>query len=153
MTLQSSSSPNSAITITDVSIKNNIATFISYIYIHNYSLIKTVHHATYIISTEAELFAIRYSINQTCSKNNISKIIVVTDSIHVAKKIFKSSSHPYQLHMTSILQELRQFFAKNQNNSIEFWECPSHLNWRLHQVVNKDSKLFDPQSMLPSHIS
>jgi len=82
----------------------------------------------YITSTEAELFAIRCGINQACSKNNISKIIIITDSIHAAKKIFESSSHPYQLHMTSILQELCRFFAKNQNNSIKFWECPSCLN-------------------------
>jgi len=106
MTLQLSSSPNSAIVITDASVKNNIATSISHIHILNHPLIKTVHHAAYVTSTEAELFAIRCSINQACSKNDISKIIVITDSIHAAKKIFESSPHPYQLHMTSILQEL-----------------------------------------------
>ena len=112
-----------------------------------------VHQAAYVTSTDVELFAIRCSINQAYSKNNISKIIVVTDSIHTAKKIFESSPHPYQLYMTSILQELRRFFTKNQNNSIKFWEYPSHLNWKLHQVVNKDSKSFNPQPMFPSHIS
>ena len=153
MTLQSSSSPNSAIIIIDASVKNDIAISISHIYILNHPLIKTVHHAAYVTSTEAELFAIRCGINQACSKNNISKIIVITDSIHAIKKIFESSPHPYQLYTTSILQELRRFFAKNQNNSIEFWECPSRLNWRLHQAVNKDFKLFDPQPVLSSHIS
>ena len=103
ITLQSSSSPNSAIVITDASIKNDIATSISHIHIHNHPLIKTVYHAAYITSTEAELFAIRCGINQACSKNDISKIIVVTDSIHAAMKIFESSHHLYQLHMTSIL--------------------------------------------------
>jgi len=153
MTLQSSSSPNSAIVITDTSVKNNIATSISYIHIHNHPLIKIVHHAVYITSTKAELFAIRCGINQACSKNNISKIIIVTDSIHAAKKIFESSPHSYQLHTTSILQELHRFFAKDQNNSIEFWKCSSRLNWRLHQAVDKNSKSFDPQPMFPSHIS
>ena len=153
ITLQSSSSPNSAIVITDASIKNDIATSISHIHIHNHPLIKMVHHATYVTSTEAELFAIRCGINQACSKNNISKIIVITDSIHATKKIFESSSHLYQLHTTSVLQELHWFFTKDQNNSIEFWECPSCLNWRLHQVVDKDSKSFDLQPMFPSHIS
>ena len=147
------SSPNSAIVITDASIKNNIATSISHIHIHNHPLIKTVHHAVYITSTEAELFAIRCGINQACSRNNISKIIIITDSIHAAKKIFENSPHPYQLHMTSILQELRWFFTKDQNNSIKFWKCPSHLNWGLHQAVNKDSKSFNPQPMFPSCIS
>ena len=95
MTLQSSSSPNLAIVVIDASIKNDIATSISHIHIHNHPLTKMVHHAAYVTSTEAELFAIRCSINQACSKNNISKIIVVTNSIHAAKKIFESSSHPY----------------------------------------------------------
>jgi len=106
MTLQSSSSPNSAIVITDASIKNDIATSISHIHILNHPLIKTVHHAMYVTSTKAELFAIRCGINQACSKNDISKIIVVTNSIHAAKKIFESSPHLYQLYTTSILQEL-----------------------------------------------
>jgi len=103
MILQSSSLPNLAIIITDASIKNNITTSISHIHILNHPLIKTVYHAAYITSTEAELFAIRCGINQACSKNDISKIIVVTDSIHAVMKIFESSPHPYQLHMTSIL--------------------------------------------------
>ena len=63
MTLQSSSSPYTAIVITGTSIKNNIATSISHIHIYNHPLIKTVHHAVYVISIESELFAIRCSIN------------------------------------------------------------------------------------------
>ena len=153
ITLQSSSSPNSAIVVTDASIKNDIATSISYIHIHNHPLTKTVHYAAYVTSTEAELFAIRCGINQACSKNNISKIIVISNSIHAAKRIFESGPHPYQLYTTSILQELCRFFNKDQINSIEFWKCPSRLNWRLHQVVDKDSKSFNPQPILPSCIS
>ena len=128
ITLQLSSSSHMAIVITDTSIKKDITTSISHVHICNHPLTKTVHHAAYVTSTEAELFAIRCSINQACSKNNISKIVIVTNSIHAAKKIFDSKSHPYQLHTTAILQELCWFFAKDQNNSIKFWECPSHLN-------------------------
>jgi len=142
-----------AIVVTDASIKKDIATSISHIHIRDHPLTKTVHHAVYITSTKVELFAIRYGINQACGKNNISKIIVVTGSIHAVKKIFNSKSHLYQLHTTAILQELRRFFTKDQNNSIEFWECPSRLNWRLHQVVDKDSKSFNPQPIFSSRIS
>jgi len=74
-----------------------------------------------------ELFAIRCSINQACIKEGVSKIIIVTDSIHAAKKIFNSKSHPYQSHTMAILSELRCFFETNQENSIAFWECPSCL--------------------------
>ena len=87
MTLQSSSLPNSAIVVTDASIKNNIAISISHIHIHSHPLTKMVHHAVYITSIEAELFAIRCGINQACGKNNISKIIVVSDLIYTAKNV------------------------------------------------------------------
>ena len=100
-----------------------------------------------------ELFAIRYGINQAYSKDNISKIIVVTDSIHAAKKIFDSNSYLYQLHSVAILYELQEFFNSNLDNFIEFWECPSWLKWRFHRDVNKDSKSFHPTPSYPCKIS
>ena len=130
-----------------MSIKNDIATLISHIHSCNHPLIKMVHHAAFVTSTEAKLFAIR------CSKENISKIIVVTNSIHVARKIFNDKSNLYQIHLTAILCELQHFFSACQENSIEFWECPSHLNWRLHKSVNKESKSFNPQPLVPSKFS
>jgi len=99
--LLNSSSPQ-----TDASIKNDIATSISHVHIANCPITKTIHHAVFITSTEAELFVIRCSINQACSNKAINKIIVVTDSIHTVKKIFDSSSHPFQHHSASILSEL-----------------------------------------------
>ena len=115
---------------------------ISHIHIANQPLTKTVHHAAFMTSTEVELFAIRCGINQVCSNKAISKIIIITDSIHTVKKKFNSSSHPFQHHSVAILNELWSFFISNPNNSIEFWECLSCLKWRLHHDVDKDSKLF-----------
>ena len=128
MVLESSSSPSTAIIVTDASIKNNITTSILHMHIANYPIIKMLHHVAFITTTEAKLFMIRCSINQACTKENVFKIIIVTDSIHVAKKIFNTLSHPYQGHTVAILSKLCHFFANNQNNSIEFWECPSQLN-------------------------
>ena len=71
------------------------------------------------------------------------------DSIHAARKIFDSSSHPFQHHSSAILSELRSFFTLNPNNSIEFWECLSRLKWRLHHDVDKDSKSFKPIPTYP----
>ena len=101
--LHSSSSPHMAIVVTDASIKNNIATLVLHIHICDHSLIKMVHHTAFITSTEAELFAMRCSISQACSKENISKIIIITGSIHAAKKIFDDKTHLYQIHITVIL--------------------------------------------------
>ena len=126
---------------------------ISHVHSANRPLTKTVHHASFVTSTETELFAIRYGINQACSIDNISKIIVVTDSIYVAKKIFDSKSHSFQLHTIAILRELQEFFNSNRINSIEFWECPSWLKWRLHHNIDKDSKSFHPTPTYPCKIS
>ena len=127
MVIQHSSNPHTALVIMDASIKSDIATSVAYIHLANCPLVKTVHHASFVTTTEAELFAIRCGINQALSLKNISKIIVVTDSIHAANKIFDYGSHPYQIHMATILKELRSFFSSNESNNIEFWECPSKL--------------------------
>ena len=153
MVLCNSSLPNTALVIMDTSIKNNIAMSISHIHTANHPLIKTVHHALFVISMEVELFAIRCSINQTSSIDNISKIIVIADSIHAAKKIFNSESHPFQIHTTAILSELQKFFNSNDANSIEFWECPSKLKWRFHKDVDKDFKSFTVTPIYPCKIS
>jgi len=111
MVIESSSTTSTAITVTDANIKNNIATAVSYTHIPNRPLSKTRHHSAFVMSTEAELFAIRYGINQASLIDNISKIIVVTDFIHTARKIFDISPHPYQIHTTAILEDLRTFFS------------------------------------------
>jgi len=126
--IEVSSSQSIAIIASDASIKNNITISISHMYISNQSLIKTLHHTAFVTSTEAEMFAIRYSINQATSKINISKIVVITDSIHAAKRIFDPSSHLSQNQSVAILGDLRHFFSKDPNNLIEFWECPSSLD-------------------------
>jgi len=101
------SSPSFTIVVTDASIKDNIATSIAYVHQANSPLIKTIHHAVFVTSSEAELFAMRCGINQACCKDNISKIVVITDSIHSAKRIFDSSVHPLQSHSAAILSKLR----------------------------------------------
>jgi len=125
ITIKSSSDSSCALVIIDASVKNNIATSISHTHMHNKPLIKMLHHIVYITSLEAELFAIRCRINQASNLSDILKIIVVTDSIHMTKRIFDPSTHHFQVHTATILKELWSFFSHYQDNSIEFWECPS----------------------------
>ena len=96
-----------------------------------------------VLSTEAKLFIISYSINQAINTDNISKINVIMDSLHLAKKIFDPSLHPYQSHSNFVLKELCNFFTQNQENTIEFWKCPSHSKWHLHNIVDKNTKSFN----------
>ena len=147
MIIESSNSPSTAIVVTDASIKNNIAISILHIHTYNNPIVKTIYHVVHITSTKAELFAIRCSINQASNHNGISKIIIITSSIHAAKKIFDFSLHPFQIHSVAILAELWKFFLWHQDNSIKFWECSSHLNWFLHKTVNKESKAFNPSPL------
>ena len=143
MVLESSSSPSIAIIASDTSIKNNIATSIVHIHTFNNPLTKMIHHVVHVTSTEAELFAIRCGINQIIDSDNISKIIVITDFIYVARKIFDLSVHPYQVQSIAIVSDLCKFFIQHKNNSIEFLECLSHLKWHLHNEIDKETKMFN----------
>ena len=149
MILEYSSSPSVAIIASDASIKNNVATSIAHIHVFDKPLLKMIHYAIHVTSTKAELFAIRCSINQLLSVNNISKIVVITDSIHVVKKIFDPSIYPYQTQSVTILSDLHQFFNCCETNSIKFWECPSCLKWCLHNEVDKETKMFNLKPLYP----
>ena len=110
--LVNSLSPSVTIIVSDMSIKNNIATSIVYIHTFDKPLMKMIHHGIHVTSTEAELFTIRCGINQSLSVNNISKIVVITDSIHAVKKVFDLSVHPYQTQLAAILLDLRKIIVK-----------------------------------------
>ena len=111
LAIESSSIPLNALVIMNTSVKNNIAIFIFHMHIYNKPITKTLHHVVHVMSIKAELFAIRCSINQVTSHNEISRIIIITDSIHMARKIFDSTFHSYQVHAASILIELHDFFS------------------------------------------
>ena len=71
ITIQASSDPSSYVVISDTSIKNHIATSFSHIHSFDRPIIKTCHHAINISTTEAELFAMRCSINQVVGISHI----------------------------------------------------------------------------------
>ena len=123
--LQASADLKSAIIVSNTSVKNQVATSIVYIHVHDRPIIKTVHHAINVTFTKAKIFATRCGINQVTNLPNIEQIIIITDSIHTAKRIFDSLSHPFQIHMSLISSKLRKFFDKDRNNTIEFWDFPS----------------------------
>ena len=149
ITFRASSNPFSSIVISDTSIKNYVATLIVHIHLHDKPIIKTIHQAVNVTTTEAKLFAIQYSINKVVGTPNTNHIIVITNSLHAARRIFDSLLHPYQIHSATISCKLREFFLKNNNNHIKFWDIPSKLNWPLHSLVDKDSNSFDFLSIFP----
>jgi len=58
ITFRASSNTYSPIIVSDASIKNHVITSISHIHSHNKPIIKTIHRAINVTTTEAELFAI-----------------------------------------------------------------------------------------------
>ena len=69
--------------------------FISHIYMHNKLIIKTIYYAINITFTKVELFAIHCSINQFVRFLQVKKIIIIADSLHIAKSIFDLLMHSY----------------------------------------------------------
>jgi len=118
--ISTSTDPHSIMVILDTSIRNNIATSISHIHLYNRLIIKIIHHVVNITSTETELFAIRYGINQANNISNIKYIVVITDFLYMAKNIFNLLMHLYQIYSAIISWKLRNFFKKDSNNYIDF---------------------------------
>ena len=133
--------PSYALVVTNASIKNNMVMSIAHAHIYDKPVIKTIHHTVNIMTTEAELFAIRCGINQA--------INIITDLLHATQRIFDSSLYSFQIYIASILDKLKFFFIKAHNNSIKFWEYPSQYKWPLYKAVNKETKQFHPQSLYP----
>ena len=73
-----------------------------------------------ILFTKAELFAIRYDISQAFQIQDVICIVIITNTIPVAKRIFDLIHHPYQLYSIIISKDLRKFFNRNPNNTITF---------------------------------
>ena len=147
------SNPSSSIVVSDTSIENQVATSILHIYLYDRPVIKTIHKAVNVTTTEAELFAIQCSINKVVGITNINHIVIIMDSLHAAKRIFDSLLYPYQIHSMAISHELRDFFLKDANNHIKFWDCSSKQKWPLHALVNKDSKSFNSVPIFPCKFS
>ena len=114
ITINASSNPHSSIVISDASIRNNVAISILHIHSHDKPVIKTIHHAVNITTTEPKLFIIRCSINQAVGIFNIKHIVIITNSLYTAKRTFESLNHHY-IHIKSILL----LSPENSENSLK----------------------------------
>ena len=95
------------VVVSDTNIKNNVIMSIVHIHSFSNSLKKTLHHAINVISTEAELFAIKYGINQVTQIFGTSCIIIVTNTLYAGQRIFNSTIHSYQIQMIAISKDLQ----------------------------------------------
>jgi len=113
---------------------------IFYIYRGQEIIIKTVYYATNVNFIKAELFTTKYGINHVTYLQDINHIIGITDAILAIKQIFNIIIHLYQLHSITILKNLRKFFNKSSNNSVN---CTESIKWSSHLLVDKESRYLE----------
>jgi len=104
--LNTLSDPSKVIIVSDISIKNNVATSIAHVHSFSNPLKKTFHHAISVTSTEVKLFTIRCRINQATQISGTFHIIIVTDTLHAVQRIFDSTIHLYQIQAIAISKDL-----------------------------------------------
>jgi len=83
-------------------------------------------------------------------KENVHNIILITDSIVAAKKIFESKINPLQNIFIPVISAVNSFFKKDSRNKIQFWFCPSKTKWPKHQLIDDQVKADNCTPVFPS---
>jgi len=83
-------------------------------------------------------------------EENVHDIIIITNSIAAAKKIFKSKTDPLQNMFIPVTSAIDFFFRKDSRNKIQFWFCPSKAKWPKHKLVDDQVKANNCAPIFPS---
>jgi len=73
-------------------------------------------------------------------EENVHNIIIITNSIAAAKKVFESKTDPLQNMFILVTSAIDSFFRKDGRNKIQFWFCPSKAKWPKHKLVDDQVK-------------
>ena len=102
------------------------------------------------MSVEAELMAIQLGLISATEKENVHNIILITDSIVAAKKIFKSKIDLLQNIFILVISAVNSFFKRDGRNKIQFQFCPSKAKWPKHQLIDDQVKADNCTLVFPS---
>ena len=128
---------NNITVIADGGVKKlHVATTVAHIWFDNSITQRLQVNFINVTLIEAELMAICLGLIPAIEKENIYDIIVITDSIAVARKIFKSKVNPLQNMFIPVTSAVDFFFRKDSRNKIQFWFCPNKAKWPKHQLVD-----------------
>jgi len=94
--------------------------------------------------------AIHLGLIPTMEEENVHNIIVITDSIATAKKVFESKTDLLQNMFIPVTSAIDSFFRKDGRNKIQFWFCPSKAKWPKHKLVNDQIKANNYTPIFPS---
>jgi len=120
--------------------KSQVATTVAHIWSENSIVQRLQANSINITSIEAELMAICLGLIPAMEEENVHNIIVITDSIAAAKKVFESKTNPLQNMFILVTAVIDFFFRKDDRNKIQFWFCPSKAKWPKHKLVNNQVK-------------
>jgi len=120
--------------------KSQVATTVAHIWSENSIVQRLQANSINITSIEAELMAICLGLIPAMEEENVHNIIVITDSIAAAKKVFESKTNPLQNMFILVTAVIDFFFRKDDRNKIQFWFCPSKAKWPKHKLVNDQVK-------------
>jgi len=84
-----------------------------------------------ILSTEAKVFTIKCGISQAIQIQDVTWIVIVTNTIPATKRIFDMSNHPYQVHFIGKYKQ-RSF----PNESIVYLYSNLHIKIRTYILHN-----------------
>jgi len=130
--------------------KSQVATAVTHIWSEN-SLVQCLQaNSTNITSIEAKLMAIYLGLIPAMEEENVHNIIVITDSIAVAKKFFESKTDPLQNMFIPVTSAIDSFFRKDGRNKIQFWFCFSKTKWPKHKLVDDQVKADKCAPIFPS---
>jgi len=137
--------------VTDGGIKKSqVATAVTHIWSEN-SIVQCLQaNSINITLIEAELMAIHLGLISAMEEENIHNIIVITDSITAAKKVFESKTDPLQNMFILVTLAINSFFRKDGRNKIQFWFCPSKAKWPKHKLVDDQVKADKCAPIFPS---
>jgi len=137
--------------ITDRGIKKSqVATVVAHIWTDNSIIQHLQVNSINITSIEAKLIAIHLGLIPAMEEENVHDIIVITDSIAAAKKIFESKTDPLQNMSIPVTSAINSFFRKDDRNKIQFWFCSSKTKWPKHKLVDDQVKANNCAPIFPS---
>ena len=144
-------SPHNIVIIANRGIKKSqVATTVVHIWTNNSIVWHLQVNSINVTSIEAKLMAICLGLILAIKEENIHNIIVITDSIAAAKKIFESKTNPLQNMFILVTLAINSFFRKDNRNKIQFWFCPSKAKWPKHKLIDNQVKADNCTSIFPS---
>jgi hypothetical protein len=97
-----------------------------------------------VLSTDAELFAIRSAVSKATAMEGCERIVIFTDSLAMARRVVDPTVHSGQEHSLDACKTLRTWLSVRCERRIDFVETPSKLKWGLQHRAHDHARSLPP---------